>query len=854
MIQIYRPGNESFADNGDVVLFCRSCEVEAQLNGTWHLELDVPIDKDGRWKQVVVGAVLKVPTWQTTGQLYRIAKMTKTEEGVTATAYPIFFDSANDTFLMDVRPANKSAQQALDLMTADSPYSGQSNISKHATTYFVRRNLMSALNGSESPTFIEKWGGEILYDNYTVIVNDRVGGDYGMEARYGKNIVGVRYEVDTSELITRIVPVAYNGYMMSGAEPWVDSEHIDSFPKVYTKEVHYEYIRMAADATGDTDGMVICDDQADLDAALQDAAEADFAAGVDAPRVSIDIDMAMVRSKMAEFAEPLLDSSGQPITDEDDKDVLAVWYRDFSDLEQVRLGDTVKCRHYKLDITSTARVVSLTWDCVRKRVSRVILGDQKFDYVRNISQAVSRVNRVLSNDGTIAAERVKGFLDGAQAQLRTQYNLAQRQDVMAILFENLDPNSPMYGALGIGTQGICISKTPSIEGRDWQWTTGITANGINAEMGIFGLLSDKTGTNYIDMDTGDAHIGSQQSYIDYNATAGTLSIIASSVHIGARDIGTELTDAAKTATSFLHVTNAGLVINNNESSTDYGKSVRISGETIQFRDGTTIRASISGSEFRINRYVTDSEGWEHNYKALVISDTAITLYKPDESVGVRITADGIIIQSGEIASMKIESDRLKFTRAADQAQQIYRSVASFGSHSSRAVSVWLGDSYTDPSSGEYKFYVNYDGKLFAKDADVRGSITARSGELGGWSINSNGLYNGNTHLYPGGLITESFQLYKSSYSGGIISMRSTTDPVFAPYNFINYGTMFLDKGFSVGLSNFTLGSQITVPYLLGLDDSGNLIIVSVNNLPTESQMMVPYLLGIDSNGKFVKVN
>ena len=43
--------------------------------------------------------------------------------------------------------------------------------------------MMDALNGEDSPTFIQKWGGEMLYDNYKIIVNDRVGGDYGAEVR-----------------------------------------------------------------------------------------------------------------------------------------------------------------------------------------------------------------------------------------------------------------------------------------------------------------------------------------------------------------------------------------------------------------------------------------------------------------------------------------------------------------------------------------------------------------------------------------------------------------------------------------------------------------------------------------------
>ena len=508
MIQVYMIGNENFQANGDAVLMCYSCDLSAELNGSWTLSLEIPIDEEGRWKLVTEEAVLKVPTWQDDEQLYRISKITKTEDGISAVAYPIFFDSANDCFLIDVRPVGKNGQQALDIMTADSPYSGESDITAARTAYFVRRNLLNAINGNESPTFIERWGGEILYDNYKVIINSRVGGDYGVEARYGRNIQGTSYVVDTSNIVTRIVPVAYNGHMIDSDEPWVDSPNIGAYAKVYTKEVHYENIRLAEDA-GNEEDIIVCEDQADLDAALQAAAEDDFARGIDTPNVSIDIDMAIIQHMASEYRDNLLDENDAQITDDQNSDIISVWYRNYATLEKVRLGDTIRCRHYKLDVTTTARVIAITWDCVRGQVSHITIGDYQSNYVKSVSSAVNRVAKSIREDGSLIAEKVQGFLNGAQTQLRTQYNLAERQDVMAILFENLDKGSPMYGALGIGTQGICISKTRTEDGRDWDWTTGITANGINASAGVFGILADKLGQNYINLDTGEISLSSE---------------------------------------------------------------------------------------------------------------------------------------------------------------------------------------------------------------------------------------------------------------------------------------------------------------------------------------------------------
>ena len=86
---------------------------------------------------------------------------------------------------------------------------------------------MEAINGDIDQSFINRWGGEILYDNYRVIINQHVGGDYGVRAEFGYNLEGIEEHVDMSEVVTRIIPVAYNGHTLDGDSPWVDSPRIN---------------------------------------------------------------------------------------------------------------------------------------------------------------------------------------------------------------------------------------------------------------------------------------------------------------------------------------------------------------------------------------------------------------------------------------------------------------------------------------------------------------------------------------------------------------------------------------------------------------------------------------------------
>ncbi|MEY8284995.1 phage tail spike protein [Lachnospiraceae bacterium 50-23] len=482
MIQVYRSCNDNFDMNGDKTLVPTMCKVSAELNGAWSLELSHPIDQEGRWKYIEEEAVLAVPTFMGRKQLFRINKLVKTQKGVSATAYPIFFDSADDCFLLDTRPTMKNGQEALDIMMAGSKYSGESDISTGSTAYFERRNLMAAINGEETPTFISRWGGEILYDNYKIIVNKRVGGDYGSSVRYGKNMRSVEYNVDFSEVATRIVPLSYNGYTLDGADPWVDSPNIRKYAKIYTREMKFDNVKMREDAQQEDEenGIVVCDTKEDLDRALTEECKKQYGNGVDLPRVTVAVDM--------------IDLSR---TEE---------YKDFRELEIVSLGDTVHCYNVRLNIRTSARVIKMTWDCIRNRVDSLVLGDFKYNYFDELSHSLQAVQKIMGPGNTVVAERVQGVLNAINTQLRYQKNIAQRQDVRAILFEDTDQESPGYGALAIGTQGFQIASRRTEDGRDWDWTTAFTAKGGYADVLIAGILSDKTGKSFWNLDTGEMQL------------------------------------------------------------------------------------------------------------------------------------------------------------------------------------------------------------------------------------------------------------------------------------------------------------------------------------------------------------
>lgn len=498
MIWLYDFENENYASNGNVALLPDVCEIDTN---SWELTLSHPIDDDGRWKHIVEGAVLKVPSFLKDDQLFRIFKKSKSDSGVEATANPIFFDSSMDTMLIDVRPTDKNGQQALDILTQNTRYTGSSDIKNISTAYYQYKNLMEALTSDDDNSFINRWGGEILYDNFRVVINEEIGVDNGVKLLYGKNIQldGLREEISEENVVTRIYPKAYNGYTLS-ENGYVDSPLAENYrPSVRSKVIEFSDVKMRADAqeNDEANGVIVCDSQQELDQVLIQKCNEQFEMGIDKPEISIEADMILLENTTE--------------------------YENYKSLEKVSLGDVIYCCHNKLDIETKARVASLIYDCIRKKVSSVIIGTKPYDYFSETSSIINAADKVIdTSNNTLMADRIAGVLNLLNTSLRAQKDIAQKQDVRAILFEDLDKSSPTFGALCIGTQGIQIAKKRNETDTDWQWGTAIDFQSINADYMITGILTDKNGKFYLNLDTGELRM-KDGSFVG-NITGGTINI------------------------------------------------------------------------------------------------------------------------------------------------------------------------------------------------------------------------------------------------------------------------------------------------------------------------------------------
>jgi phage minor structural protein len=463
MIEVYLKTNKNYKMNGDMTLEPSSCLYKYK---EYLLTIEHPFDKLERWKYLDYENVIK-----TEGKLYRIFNVVKSLDYITAYARPIFFDLI-DTILLDVRPTNKTGQQALEEILKGTGFKAHSNISTLNTAYYIRKNIVEAILGNDDNSFLNRWGGEIYLDNFDVYINDKIGSDNGVRVEFGYNLNEIEEDINIEEVATRIIPTGYNGIMLDGSTPWVDSPLINKYTKPKMRVINFDDVKVKESETDEEGFNTIEEARAELVKRCNKLYEE----GIDKPSVNYKIDMINLANTNA--------------------------YKDYIKLVTVNEGDTVTCYIPGLDIDVKARVIDYEEDLMTGEYISLELGNAISNFFKEQADVQSKINNILNSNGTVKGNEIQGFLDATKAKLIAQKEIGQKQDVRAFIWEDLDPNSPTYGCMIGGSAGIQISQQRTPDGKDWDFTTAITAEGIIADKIVGRLFSSKNGMTKIWMETG----------------------------------------------------------------------------------------------------------------------------------------------------------------------------------------------------------------------------------------------------------------------------------------------------------------------------------------------------------------
>lgn len=467
MIEIYLKTNTNYEMNGDITLTPISCTYKASE----HLvTLEHPIDDIGRWKYIDYENVISVEAGGKK-KLYRIFNVVKSLYSITAYARPLFFDLI-DNVLLDVRPTLKNGEEALNIILEGTGFTGHSNISIVNTSYYVRKNIVEAILGNDENSFLNRWGGEVLLDNFDIYINDKIGSDNGVRVELGYNLNEIEEDINIEEVATRIIPTGYNGIMLDGSTPWIDSPLIKKYTKPKMRVINFDDVKVK-ESEADEEGFNTIEEARQE---LVKRCNKLYEEGIDKPSVNYKIDMINLANTTA--------------------------YKDYIKLVTVNEGDTVTCYIPGLDIDVKARVIDYEKDIMTGEYISLELGNAISNFFKEQADVQSKINNILNSNGTVKGNEIQGFLDATKAKLVAQKEIGQLQDVRAFIWQDLDPNSPSYGCMIGGSAGIQISQQRTPDGKDWDFTTAITAEGLIADKIVGRLFSSKNGMTKIWMETG----------------------------------------------------------------------------------------------------------------------------------------------------------------------------------------------------------------------------------------------------------------------------------------------------------------------------------------------------------------
>ena len=481
MIEIYLKTNINYDKNGDITLDPTSCTYKDSEN---LITLEHFIDDEGRWKYINFENVIAAEE-NGKKKLYRIYNVVRELYSITAYARPIFFDLI-DKVLLDVRPTDKTGEEALNILLEGTGYTGHSNISALNTSYYIRKNIVEALLGDDENSFLNRWGGEFYCENFDVYINDKIGSDNGVRVEFGYNLNEIEEDVSIEEVVTRIIPTGYDGIMLDGDTPWVDSPLINKYTQPKMRVIEFSDIKVKESSEDEEGFDTIEEARAELIRQCNLLYEND----IDKPTVNYKIDMINLANTTA--------------------------YKDFKMLVEVNKGDTVTCYIKHLDIDVKARVIDYERDLITGEYTYIELGNVVSNFFNEQADIQSKVDNILNDNGSVNAKTVEGAINAVKTKFKALKDIAQPQDVRAIIFEDRVENSPTFGCMCLGTMGFEIASSFKPGTKEWDFRTFGTGQGffadyivagtLNANLIKTGIIKALNGESWINLDTGEAQL------------------------------------------------------------------------------------------------------------------------------------------------------------------------------------------------------------------------------------------------------------------------------------------------------------------------------------------------------------
>ncbi|EPB8179162.1 phage tail spike protein [Clostridium perfringens] len=466
MINIYDSTETNFSHNGICSLDEKreliKCTIHRKLEGAY--EGTLFISKENlKWTEFIEGRILKLPV-DINGrtQLFRIFDTSDDFTDLEVYFKHIFFD-LDDFFIEDTNIVEKDGRGAINQIlntTVDSHrFTATSDINIINNCRIVDKTVTEAI-GVDENCFLNRWGGEIDYDNFKFKINEKIGSDNGYRISLRKNLKAINGDISITEVATKLKIKGYDGIKL---DEYLISPLAKAYPHFKTRVVKFDDIKVKSDPDNPEEEGYETLQAAQLEMRRR-GLELFSKQNIDKPTVNFEIDIDEMREENIEVGV---------------LEVLSI-----GDIATLELEDFLRS-----NIEVKQRVIELEFDCIRKINIKVILGESTSTIFKEVSKIESILNDL--ND-KLEGNSWQDILDKSMEQatdiiaegFKDSYVIPRKNEI--IVADNID--------LNLAKKVIVINKNGigfSLEGyRPDRLTLAMTIDGeINASCIKFGSLS-----------------------------------------------------------------------------------------------------------------------------------------------------------------------------------------------------------------------------------------------------------------------------------------------------------------------------------------------------------------------------
>ncbi len=351
-----------------------SCTVTEERNGIYELEMEYPLT-GAHYSDIAAGNIIfAIPSPYRDPQPFRIYKVTKPlGENVTVYANHISYDLNK----IPVKPFN--ATSAADAMSAlkincviDNDFEFATDKATSANmsiaTPLTARSCLGGVDGS----ILDTYGGEYLWDRFTVNLKAARGTDSGVVIRYGKNLTGLTQEGDVSSLTTGIMPYWYS-----------DGTLVTSSPQIVYAEGATGQTAIPVDMTEKFESQPTAEQ-------LKSAAESYIKSNnIGVPEVSLSTEFLNL-SQMSGYENLIL-------------------------TEKCDLCDTVTIQYEQAGINVKSKIVSITTDVLLERYNNIEVGSTRANIAQTIASQQTQIDNVpTTSDLQRAVDAATNWITGGR--------------------------------------------------------------------------------------------------------------------------------------------------------------------------------------------------------------------------------------------------------------------------------------------------------------------------------------------------------------------------------------------------------------------------------------------------------